>query len=180
MQTELLCTTSSGQPHTHCQLPRSSTLYPQTMADRSINRDGGLEDGLVFHPLMSTRQAKRPVGRTVQMYLDVLSNITDFYLNNNLTESVCTIDSSPHASDGFKTDSASFLPNSFFFCCCNLFMRMLLEIKLYDACFFSDSLFSGSCNYCRFGGSIIVETLPIRNLSSSLNSLASIIQRVDK
>ena len=75
LQTELLCTTSSGQSHTHYQSPRSSTLYPQIMAGRSINRDGGVEDGQFFHPLMSPRQAKRPVGRTVEMYLNVLSKI---------------------------------------------------------------------------------------------------------
>ena len=73
---------------------------------------------------------------------------------NNLTESLSMI-APPYASDGFKTDSASFLPH-FFFCCFNLFMRMLLKIQIMcDACFFSDlavcsgeySLFSGSCNY---------------------------------
>ena len=73
---------SSGQSHTHYQSPRSSTLYPQTMADRAINKYGGLEDGQFFHPLMSPRQAKRRDGRTVEMYLDVLSKITYFYLNN--------------------------------------------------------------------------------------------------
>ena len=100
--------------HTQYQSPRSSTLYPQTMADRTINRDGGVENGQFFHPLMSPRQAKRPIGRTVEMYLDVLSKITYFYLKNNLTESVSTI-APLHASDGFKTDSASFLPHFFFF-----------------------------------------------------------------
>ena len=83
------------------------------MADRAINRDGGVENGQFFHPLMSPRQAKRPVGRTVEMYLDVLSKITYFYLRNNLAESVSTI-APPHASDGFKTESASFLPHFFF------------------------------------------------------------------
>ena len=81
------------------------------MADRAINRDGEVENGQFFHPLMSPRQAKHPVGRTVEMYLDVLSKITYFCLKNNLTESVSTIAPS-HASDGgFKTDSASFLPH---------------------------------------------------------------------
>ena len=64
---------------------------------------------------MSPRQAKRLVGRTGEMYLDVLSKITYFYLKNNLTESVSTMIAPPHASDVFKTDSASFLPHSLFF-----------------------------------------------------------------
>ena len=109
---------SSDQSHTHYQSPRSSTLYPQTLADRTtINRDGGVEDGQFFHPLMSPRQAKRPVGRTVEIYLDLLSKIIDFYLlYNNLTESIFLRLIAPlHASDGFKTDSASSLPHSFFF-----------------------------------------------------------------
>ena len=83
---------------------------------------------------MSPRQAKRPVGRTAEIYLYVLSKITDFYLNNNLTdrdESVSTT-APPHASDGFKSDSASFLP-IFFFGCSDLFMGMLLKIQVYDA-----------------------------------------------
>ena len=59
---------------------------------------------------------------------------SDFSLNN-LTESVSMI-APPYASDGFKTDSASFLPH-YFFCCFNLFMRMLLKIQIMcDACFF--------------------------------------------
>ena len=66
---------SSGQSHTHYQSPRSSTVYPQNMADRSINRDGGVENRHFFHPLMSPRQAKRPDGRTVEMHLDVLSKV---------------------------------------------------------------------------------------------------------
>ena len=58
------------------------------MADRTINRDGGVKDGQFFHPLISSRQAKLPVGRTVEMYLaDVLSKITYIFLNNNLTDS---------------------------------------------------------------------------------------------
>ena len=92
------------------------------MADRTIDRDGGVEDGQVFHPLLSPRQAKRSVGPTVEMYLDVLSKITDFYLNNNLTENVSMI-TPPHAGDGFKTDSASFLI-IIIFCCSDLFMRI--------------------------------------------------------
>ena len=54
----------------------ASHLAPQIMADRTNNRDGGLENGHFFHPVMSPRQAnKRPDGRTVEMYLDVLSKI---------------------------------------------------------------------------------------------------------
>ena len=64
---------------------------------------------------MSPRQAKRPVGRTDEMYLDVLSKITDFHLYNHLTESISTMIAPLHASDGFKTDSAYFLPYYFFF-----------------------------------------------------------------
>ena len=123
--------------HTHYQSPRSSTLYPQTMADRTINRVG-VENGQFFHPLISPRQAKRPDGRTVQMYLfDVLSKITYFYLKINLTEIVSTI-APLHASDGFKTDSASFLRHFFFFFAAPtcLFMRMLLKRQICDACFF--------------------------------------------
>ena len=105
------------------QTSHLALLYPQRMADRTIIRDGGVEDGQVFHPLiMSPRQAKRPVGRTVEMYLDVLSKITDFYLNNSLTESVSTI-APPHASDGFKTDSVSFLPHNY----CLLLLRPVHE-----------------------------------------------------
>ena len=57
------------------------------MADRTINRrDGGLEDGKGFYPLVSPRQAKPPVERTVEIYLGVLSktatttiyNLTDY------------------------------------------------------------------------------------------------------
>ena len=97
--------------HTHTTshlspLPSTLKLWPIG--------DGEVENGQFFHPLMSPRQAKRPIGRTVEMYLDGLSKITYFYLKNNLTESVSTT-APPDASDGFKTDSASFLPHFFFF-----------------------------------------------------------------
>ena len=67
-------------------------------------------------------------------------------------------------------------------------MRMLLKIQIMcDACFFPIWP-SVAVNIHYFLvhaiidglGAVIVETLPIRKLSSSLNSLASIIQRVDK
>ena len=114
---------------------------------------------------------------------------SDFSLNN-LTESVSTI-APPHASDGFKTITVSFLPHSFFFCCSDLFMRMLiLKNKSVTNVFFSIwppvavnvHYFLVRAIIDGLGGAIIiVETLPIRKLSSSLNSLlASIIQRVDK
>ena len=45
------------------------------MADQTRD-DGGVEDGQFLHSLTSPRQAKRPVERTVEMHLDVLSKPT--------------------------------------------------------------------------------------------------------
>ena len=86
---------------------------------------------------MSPRQAKRPVGRTVEMYLDVLSKVTDFYLNNNLTESVSTmICSSPMPATVSKPIPRIFSPILFLLLLRPLFMRMLLKIQICNACFF--------------------------------------------
>ena len=127
---------------------------------------------------MSPRQAKRPVGRSVEkMYLDVLiSKITDFYLNNNLTETRVFLRQPPSPrQQRFQKRFRVFSPHIYIFGCSNLFMGMLLKIQVYyDACFFpiwppvvvNIYYFLVHAVIDGLGGAIIIETLPIRKLSS--------------
>ena len=53
-----------------------------------------------------------------------LAVLVQVFLGKGLERSVSTL-APPHASDSFKTDSAPFLPHSYFFCWSDLFMWML-------------------------------------------------------
>ena len=114
---------------------------------------------------------------------------SDFSLNN-LAESFSTmmmIALPPMPATVSKPIPRLFSP-IFFFCCSDLFMRTLFKIQICDECFFFSIWPPVAVNVNYFlvhaiidgGAIIIIETLAITKLSSSLNSLAPIIQRVDK